>query len=440
MTDDVDIRSGGLIAVDTESLRLAAARMVMAAAECAELAAHLRAAGVASAAAGVWDPSPAGRAVEAEERADALAHALRRRADAYDLVEQVAAGRLASFGSGAVAAEARHLWQGWSDARHVDVEAQLAGALWPAFGLMPAVWAATAAVRFADRGVIDARTPPLSGPTPAVALDEVSRSAVRPPKTLADIAARVPGDGEERVRVESYDTPTGRRHIVYIAGTQNLDGPRYEPWDMASNLELYFGHTSASYAATVRAIEAAGVRDGESVSVVGHSQGGMIAARLAREAPFDVRTLVTFASPVEAQLDADVTNVTVRHTDDPIAALAAGGVPGVAGSRDSFVAERLADPQPRLADFALSVHSMTAYRETATMIDTSDDPRVGAFHVQLAALGTAAGVAAGYRARREFVVAATPASESRAPARQPGGSSRSPRQVSGGGASAADGG
>lgn len=408
---ELDIRAGGLIAVDTETLRHVAGILSRLSSDCADLSSHLRLAGALSRDAGLWDPDPAGRAEEAEARAAALAHALRDRAEVYELVDQHATRAMTGIdaGSGAAAREAERMWEDWRSHRHAEVGRQLLGAvgpLWQAgllFGSMGGL------VRSVDRGAILRGDPELRPATRPTVVTEVARSGVRAPASLAEIADRIPGDADGRVRVETYTTASGRReHVVYITGTRDLGTPYAEPWDMASNIELYFGQASSSYDATGRALAAAGALAGDRVHLVGHSQGGLIATRFARESGYDVASLITFASPVQAELPDDVLSVTVRHTDDPIVALSAGGVPVTSGSRDSFVVERVADPQPRLGDLALGVHHMDAYRETAALVDASDDPRVDALRAHLAGLASAgAATAVVYGARRD--VGATPA-------------------------------
>lgn len=403
-SDDLDIRAGGAIAVDTATLRETATRFERAATDCEELVHRLRAAGVASMRAGALQPAPTSRAEEAGEVARRLARSLRDRADVYELIEMDAVRRSSEAGSQLaraalstrllthrrpdLAPEAARLSEHWLQGRHSEVLRQLTGAVAPAITVAGFIAVLAQAVRVLDRGALMRSDPPLTGAPNRVTVRDLSRMRVEPPATLAQLAARVPGDGDSRVRVEVYTSASGRReYVVYIAGTQGMGVGGAEPWDMSSNLELYTGHRSASYDAVLKAMEESGVGAGDRVHLVGHSQGGMIATHLARQGGFDVATLVTFATPVQAQLSTTTLNVTVRHTDDPVVALAAGGVPVGGGSRESFVAERVADPVPRPADLAFGVHQMDTYRETASLIDASDDPRVNAVRRALADLG-----------------------------------------------------
>lgn len=402
--DGFEIRAGGVIAVDTETLRHVAGVLARFSADCAAVSSLLHRAGLVSREGGLWLPDPSGTAEEAEERAAALARALRHRAEVYERVERHATRAVEELdaGSDRIGAEAEALWDHWRHERHDEVAHQLFGAVAPFWQAAALLGALGGLVRYVDRGAIRREDPPLVPTGRTTVVTELSRSRVSAPDSLVELAARMPGADEDRVRIETYETASGRReHVVYIAGTKELGTPYDEPWDMASNFELYLGQASSSYDATGRALAAAGALAGDRIHLVGHSQGAMIAGRFARESGYDVGSLITFASPVQVELD-DVLTVTVRHTDDPIVALSAGGIPVVGGAPGSFVVERVADPQPRLGDLALGVHHMDAYRETAALIDASDDPRVDAVRVHLAGLvsaGTATAIV--YGARRD---------------------------------------
>lgn len=419
MTDDVDIRSGGLVSVDTDSLRHVAGVLTALAARLGEAAGVLGAAGDASLAAGLWVPSPQASAQRAEDVADDLARGLRTLAEVYELAEQQA---LVSLGgeraSGSlqmllaarrlqatpdVSAAATRLATAWMQSRHGEIERQMQGAagmpgpVGPLGPVGPALTTLTAAVRAVHLGIIPADAPPLRPIGAAASVIELSRHQASGPEaaptSLVDIIDRMPGrDGndEARVRVEEYRFASGEsQFVVYIDGTRKLIDAD-EPWDMGSNLQLYFGEESSSYVAVERALAAAGAVSGDRLHIVGYSQGGMIAAHLARQGGFDVATQIGIASPVQPVLSGDTFTVGLRHTDDPVAALSVGGIPGVSGARDSFVVERVADPTPNWSDVTFSVHGLAEYRETAALADASGDPRVAALRDHLAPLAGAA--------------------------------------------------
>ncbi len=166
------------------------------------------------------------------------------------------------------------------------------------------------------------------------------------PASLADAAARIPGGGDARIRVERYTMPDGTRQFaVYVAGTQTVAPNSTEPFDMASNIALYTGERSASYDATLAALARAGAEPGDVVHAFGHSQGAMITAHLALEGGYDTQTLVSLGSPVEADVGEGTMSISLRHADDPVAALAAGGHAG--GRRCSRQLRRRAHRRPR---------------------------------------------------------------------------------------------
>ncbi|MFT4230980.1 MAG: hypothetical protein QM602_11895, partial [Microbacterium sp.] len=238
----------------------------------------------------------------------------------------------------------------------------------------------------------------LTGAAPPVRVSPVaaaSASSPAAPLTLAGGAARIPGGGAARVRVEKYTMRDGSRQFaVYVAGMQSMAFGGDDPWDNESNVQLYRGETSASYAATVEALHAAGAGRGDVVHAFGFSQGGMITAHLALEGEFDVATLVSFGSPVEADAGAGTVSASIRHTDDPVAALAAGGQGGSVGAAGSFVAETSFDPATGVHDATIPAHRLDAYVETAARVADTGDPRVQALERSLAGLSEAVSVEA----------------------------------------------
>ncbi|WP_137844462.1 hypothetical protein [Microbacterium sp. 2FI] len=430
---DLEIRGGGAIAVDTETLRQAAARFALAR---GELDAIMRRLGHLQLTLFIerdeaWDAASAAsvlatRLGEVCAGADRIAAALRDTAAVYELVELNAAhhagvlagdraevARIDALRDSLIAAHRDAI----VPARLADVEraVMLPGELvrqstelgWAigsersvpagagigvALGLTALAYGAGANVVGRGRLGRDARLSPGGAAVHVMPVAPV-RATTGAPASLAAAAARIPGAGAARVRVETYTMRDGsRQHAVYVAGTQTLTPGGKDAWDAASNVELYTGQASASYEATKMALQAAGVEPGDVVHAFGHSQGAMITAHLALEGDYDTRTHVTFGSPVEADVGPQTLSVGLRHTDDPLAALAGGGHVGSVGAPGSFIAERSYDPASGIHDTALSSHYMSTYAETAALVDTSGDPRVTRLHDALAALGEAASV------------------------------------------------
>jgi hypothetical protein len=213
------------------------------------------------------------------------------------------------------------------------------------------------------------------------------------PDQLAAAFDRIPKETAQ-VRVERYVMPDGSKQFVaYIAGTRAIAGA--DPWNMQSNLELYReGQVSTSLQATKQALHAAGATANDQVHLIGHSQGGMIAGHLGMGDEFNVRSVITAGSPIEPVLGDQVLSVQLRHSDDPVSALAGGGSPAGTGSPQSFVAEREGDAAVGPGDLLLPMHHLDTYIETARMVDLAGDGRAASLHQLWKQLGTARSVTA----------------------------------------------
>jgi len=443
MGDDLEIRSGGAVAVDSDTLRHTAGRISAVKGDLEELGGRLifvqgALAGHRGKAAEAYDAACLvfTRLKEAIRHADELADGLEAAAAVYELVE-LNVRHAAALLAGDTSAAARidllrdRLIEKWPDAmeqaRGIEFERAV---MWPSelarqstlFGFtvgeevsergamiggvvvgLPAI-ALAAAAGLSRAGLIEKGDRLVGGPV-AVAISRVPHdpSTKAAPASLGAAARRIPsGDGASRVRVEKYTMPDGRREFaVYVAGMQSQAFGRYEAWDNASNTELYTGRESASYTATVEALEAAGARPGDTVHAFGFSQGAMIASHLAMEGEYDVQTLVTLGSPVEADAAPGTLSIGIRHRDDPVAALAGGGHMAAVGSSGSFVVERVYDPAVEYDDALLPAHRLTAYADTADLVDASSDPRVVGVEDVFARLGEASSVEVSeYGARR----------------------------------------
>ena len=447
--DGLQIRGGGAVAVDTATLSAAAVRFDASREELssigrqvralrAELGTHAEYTADARAAASVL----AAKLDAAQVEADEIAAALRQAAWAYEMVEIEAAHRsavLAGDTDRARRLDARMtaLVDAHPDAWRMALGSQVERAvMWPselvrqatqwgvavggevsdpgsvvvggAAGLL--TLGGAAAVGLSGAGLLsrNARLSGTAGPvtvTPVVAGPPAgatsagvafapSRSpASVAPQSLAAVTERMPGAGDSRVRVERYTMPDGsRQYAVYLAGMQSFDVGGEEPWDNASNVELYAGQRSDSYTATQAALAQAGVQPGDAVHLFGFSQGAMIAGHLALEGGYDTQTLVSIGSPVDTDVGSGTLSVTLRHTDDPVAGLAGGGHAAAIGAPGSFVAERVFDPDVGTAEPRLPAHRLNAYAETAALVDASTDPRVDALRDVFAELARAESV------------------------------------------------
>lgn len=330
---------------------------------------------------------------------------LRAEIEALALTDAAAAAaaeaRLEQLVSGdeRVGAMAEWLVAGWEDRRFHGT-----GRQFDAGGLLSPLFLAGAFIGVATGlGAVVAGAPLKGRPDP-IRVTPVKASTPAAPQNLAGALRRMPSSTAQ-VAVEKYTMADGgTRFVTYIAGTRNgapWEGGKEEPWDMKSNVELYQGHTSASYQATLDALTEAGAEPGDRVDVVAYSQGGMIAAHLATESPYDVGMQVTAGSPQQPSLGHDQTLIQLRHSDDLVSNLAAGGSAAGTGSADSFTATRVGDPRAGLQDVALRAHALETYIDTAEMVDASDDPRAEALDAYWAELATAVEIErTEYRAER----------------------------------------
>jgi pimeloyl-ACP methyl ester carboxylesterase len=438
VSGDLEIRGGGVIAVDTETLRMTAGRFVTAAAALEDIAHRLGSLqnmllGQRDVAAGAVSAATVLSTRMSESMSDAamIAASLRETAAVYELVELNAQHAAAVFGGDGASATRierlraelmREFPGAMAAARGLEFERAI---MWPSdlvrsatetgmdaggvleildkvgpWGRMLADVGGVVGGAAAGLGAIAAATVVGAGgwgrlsnsATLAPGRDDVVVRPVAPmstgsaPSGLASAAGRMPGAGESRVRVEKYVSRDGSaQYAVYVSGTRSGDVGGREAWDMASNSDLVLGCESASYQATIAALEDAGARPGDTVHAFGHSQGAMITAHLALDGPFDVRTLVSLGSPVEADVGDATLAVSIRHTDDAVAALAGGGHGAGVGAPGSIVVER-STSDPADVGGGPGPHSLESYVETAGLVDGSTDPRVDAVRAVLADL------------------------------------------------------
>jgi hypothetical protein len=429
MSDELDIRGGGAIAVDTDTLRTTAAGFLALAAELAELA---RLVGSAQSTLfterAAWDAAGSAsllyrRLTATEDETEGVAGKLRAAAAMYEMAELNAAHASAvltgDFESAARIDERRSqlsvlyptaVWDAWGKQAEYWLMwpselVRQATETWEPFGitsgviggLLPYALARTSTAL--GKGVV-ARDARLSGGPVEVRVWPVAASGGSPaasgaPANLAAAAARIPSaaDGEARVRVEKYTMADGsKQYAVYVTGTKLTLDPA-EPFSLGAAAELELGNRTASYEATVAALEDAGAQPGDAVHAFGHSQGGAITGHLALESEFDVKTLVSLGSPIEADVGPGTLSVSLRHTDDPIGMLGpGGGSDHTVGAPGSFIAHRVADPDSGLGDLMLPAHDAAAYVATAELLDSSSDPRMAAVRELFGELGDAVSV------------------------------------------------
>lgn len=426
--DELQISSGGAVAVDTGSLRAAADRFRGEARQLTDLAGELGwcAARVLDRL-GHWGADTSRSVMQLDEGAGALAACadgigaqLAQAACVYEIVEQrvtieqaelrgdgpakaAALARVAALVAEDPGAEGRAdalltTWREEQTARMQKIATEvlpLGVPFAPAFG-MPAgpagsvLLGADVAALIAHLGfgrMTRGTTGEDPGPVRVRQIGEVRAGTA--PRNLGEMVGRVPDGEQGLVRVERYTMPDGsRRYTAYLRGTRTGRLGGTDPSNMTSNLALYRHERSTSYTAALRALEMAGAKPGDTVDLVGHSQGGMIAGRIALDSGYDTELLVTAGSPTEAQVSDDALSVQLKHDSDIVPNLTGGGSPAQVGSDGSVVISR----DVPLDGGLMSAHGLEKYDETARLADASDDPRMQPVHDRIARLQDAVAV------------------------------------------------
>lgn len=197
-----------------------------------------------------------------------------------------------------------------------------------------------------------------------VRVDRQRTQSAQPPRGLADRVNRIPS-GEVSIRVERFVEDGVVHAEVYIAGTKDFAFPSdSEVFDMESNIALTGALVAASLIAVEKAMQRAGVRPGDAVVFTGHSQGGLVAARLAESGRYDTKGLVMVGTPTgQAPIRGNYPSVSITHSDDIVPVL--GGA-----KRPSRVIE-LERPSGQSPGDISGAHRLTGYVETARAADAS---------------------------------------------------------------------
>jgi hypothetical protein len=214
-------------------------------------------------------------------------------------------------------------------------------------------------------------------------------SACEPPRGYEQLLERIP-EGPAQVRIDRLSSAQGDRYVVYVSGTRDFDlHPTTEPWDMTSNVQALSGSAQADSEHAVRAaMQQAGIDARAPVILVGHSQGGLIASRIAASGDFAVTDLVVAGSPSHGvSVPARIRVTAFEHGDDL--------VPALSGPLTTATATTLFVRQNAVATTrgVLPAHELQTYIATARMADASADPLVTSRRQALTAGAGAKGAA-----------------------------------------------
>lgn len=196
-------------------------------------------------------------------------------------------------------------------------------------------------------------------------------------------ATGAPGTPFATLTVQRLDHTDGTRSwVVAVPGTRAAGLWGDVPTDNGTNVALVGGVPDVMTRAVVAAMAGAGIAPGEPVALVGHSQGGMVAANVAAvtAGTYAVRLVVTAGSPdVPVSPPPGVATVTLRHREDAVTVLDGAvrerGGPGTL----SVVRDLAATGGPARPSFT-QAHDVAAYTRTGALVDDAlpdlpaDDP------------------------------------------------------------------
>jgi len=185
------------------------------------------------------------------------------------------------------------------------------------------------------------------------------------PHSLGDRVSRIP-TAESPIRIERYLDGEGQPHSeVYIAGTNDWGvGSSPDPFDMQSNIALAAGLSAASLVSVQKAMRRSGIAPGERVTFTGHSQGGVIAARLAESGRYQTTGLLVVGSPTGIlTITGDYPALALRHTDDV--------VPLLGGSDRGSGFTTVERASGRLPGDVAGAHERVGYADMARDVDSS---------------------------------------------------------------------
>ncbi len=131
-------------------------------------------------------------------------------------------------------------------------------------------------------------------------LEQHNEPAPGSTSAMVDRLAAVAENPRPTLRVDVYGGQLGRRFVVYVPGTKSFLGG---PLDMRTNVLELAGKPSPVERAVELALADSGAGAGDSVTVVGHSLGGMVAVSLADKSahgqlPYTVDKVIEVAAPL----------------------------------------------------------------------------------------------------------------------------------------------
>lgn len=219
--------------------------------------------------------------------------------------------------------------------------------------------------------------------------DDSRIDAVRPPRGVGDLLsaldarARQAGAEHDQIAVRVITHADGTKaYIVDIPGTQDWGLPsgsvNPQTNDLGTNVRVLGGDVTTRQQAIADALRRAGAGPSDPVMLVGHSQGGMVAAQAAHDAgtpafDFDVRSVVTAGSPIgRVDIPDSVQMLSLENNNDIVPHL---------DSRPNDDASNITTVTFDAQEGSIGKNHgiTTGYQAAAQAVDRSDDPSIVAF-------------------------------------------------------------
>ena len=168
------------------------------------------------------------------------------------------------------------------------------------------------------------------------------------------------------VRIEAYQTSSGRDLVVYVPGTQSFLPGSKNPLNIPSNLTAMGNVVKApSQQAVEDALALLDAGKGDRVLFVGHSQGALIAGNIAEgSTPYQVMGLVSLGGPI-SHLKLEVPVIAIQHDSDP--------VPSLSGGVNPMRTDWVTVSSTRNFESLVDAHKISSYAATALELAGSED-------------------------------------------------------------------
>ena len=144
----------------------------------------------------------------------------------------------------------------------------------------------------------------------------------------------------------------------------------------------------------------AGVQPGDPLLAVGYSGGGVIAAKLAADPELNAVGAVNLGGPVASAPTRECVGLlSIEHAEDLVPATGGAGQP----SPDRVTVSRSVLEPGREYEAVVPAHELARYRQTAALIDGSDETRLASFRSLVDEVtGGSAGLRSDWVAAREL--------------------------------------